>query len=86
MLTNLPAGFFDSEQLSNQLLELLRTYGPLVDWTPLASFGRGIVVYEREQDAAQAKWSLDRLLLLYEDDNEHAHNNDAPQRSAKDSE
>ncbi|WFC99229.1 hypothetical protein MYAM1_001973 [Malassezia yamatoensis] len=85
MLTNLPAGFFDSEQLNSQLLELLRTYGPLVDWTPLASFGRGVVVYEREQDAAQAKWSLDRLLLLYEDENEQAHINDAPLRSGKDS-
>ncbi|WFD43319.1 hypothetical protein MPSI1_001980 [Malassezia psittaci] len=85
MLTNLPAGFFDSEQLSNQLLELLRTYGPLVDWTPLASFGRGVVVYEREHDAAQAKWSLDRLLLLYEDDHEHARSNGTPLRSEKDS-
>ena len=86
MLTNLPAGFFESEQLSDQLLELLRTYGPLVDWTPLAPFGRGVVVYEREQDAAQAKWSLDRLLLLYEDGYEHAHTSNTPVRSEKDSE
>lgn len=85
MFANLPPGFFASEELVEQLLHLLQTYGPLVDWTVLPAFGRGIAVFERAEDAARVKYALDRLLLLYEDDQARVHTSDTPIR-AKNSE
>ena len=81
MFANLPPGFFDSEELMHQLTGLLHTYGPLVDWTPIPAFGRCIAVFERTEDAANAKRALDRLLLLYEDGHERIHTSDTPVRS-----
>lgn len=78
MFANLPPAFFTSEALETQLQELLYTYGPVVDWTPLPAFGRGIAVFERADDAARVKRALDRLLLLYEDGSEHVHTGGTP--------
>lgn len=78
MFTNLPLAFFESEELVLQLQELLQTYGPVVEWSPLPAFGRGVAVFERAEDAANVKRALDRLLLLYENGREHVHTSDVP--------
>lgn len=81
MFANLPHGFFASEGLVEQLLHLLQSYGPMVDWTALPAFGRGVAVFERADDAARVKYALDHLLLLYEDDQVRVHTSDTPIRA-----
>ncbi|WFC95226.1 hypothetical protein MBRA1_001873 [Malassezia brasiliensis] len=81
MFANLPPGFFASEELMEQLLHLLQSYGPMVEWTPLPAFGRGIAVFERDLDAARVKYALDHLLLLYEDEQVRVHTSDMPVRA-----
>lgn len=49
------------------ILALLRdhysTYGPLAHWAPVRGFGRVILVYEEDEDAARAKREGDWLKL-----------------------
>lgn len=49
------------------ILEILRdhysTYGPLAHWAPVKGFGRVILVYEENDDAARAKKEGDWLKL-----------------------
>ncbi|PWN47635.1 Calcipressin-domain-containing protein [Violaceomyces palustris] len=66
ILSNLPAEFF-VPSVCSALLSLLNAYGPMVRWTPLASAGRAVVIFERSQDAEMAKRSLDRLLLPFQE-------------------
>lgn len=70
LFTNLPSPFFTEPTLASSLLDLLNAYGSLVSWNPIHSLERATVVYEKSEDAKLAKDCLDRLLLLFEDEEE----------------
>lgn len=68
MFVNLPAAFFASEQLVDLLHGVIRSYGTLVEWTPLPAFGRSVAVLASAAEAAAVKHALDRVSLLHDDD------------------
>lgn len=63
ILVHLPDEIFTQPPLAASLLDLLYAYGNLASWTPLASFGRALIVYKEIQGAQRAKEALDRLVI-----------------------
>jgi hypothetical protein len=67
-ITNTLALLLPSQQLFEPaILSVLRNhyegYGRLAHWAPVRGFGRVILVYDEEEDAARAKREGDRLKL-----------------------
>ena len=68
LFTNLPAAFFDTPELLNSMLDLLRAHGTLVQFTPLPAFERASAVFKNAWEAWAVKRSLDRLVMVFEGD------------------
>ena len=79
LFTNLPAAFFDTPELLDSMLDLLRAHGTLVQFTPLPAFERASAVFKNAWEAWAVKRSLDRLVMVFEGD-EH---DDAPRHATE---